>query len=144
MLRHAVVDGEQLTTRAYVRTFWSEQCAGILNVTHVHAVFHAGSMLEGGGQILRNAASLAAVTGQSLTVEKIRAGRANPGLSPQHLTGLQLTAAVSQGVLEGGLVRSTCITLQPGPSISVGEYTADTKTAGRSASPAQPIPLSFA
>lgn len=99
-----------------------------------------GSQLEGGGQILRNAAALAAVTGTQLTVEKIRAGtqrqdarphartrpagmcthastrraagRSPPGLSPQHLTGLQLIAAMSSGTLQGGSVRSTRIHLR--------------------------------
>ena len=33
-----------------------------------------GSILEGGGQILRNAAALAAITGKSIHVDKIRAG----------------------------------------------------------------------
>lgn len=34
----------------------------------------AGSLLEGGGQILRNASALAAITGSSIQVDKIRAG----------------------------------------------------------------------
>ena len=51
----------------------------------------AGSMLEGGGQILRNAAALAAITGARLKVLDIRAGRKNPGLRPQHLAGLQVS-----------------------------------------------------
>ena len=33
-----------------------------------------GSILEGGGQILRNAAALAAITGKRIHVDKIRAG----------------------------------------------------------------------
>jgi hypothetical protein len=34
----------------------------------------AGSLLEGGGQILRNSSALAAITGSSIQVDKIRAG----------------------------------------------------------------------
>lgn len=45
-------------------------------------------MLEGGGQILRNATALASITGSAIAVDNIRAGRKQPGLSPQHLTGL--------------------------------------------------------
>jgi len=35
----------------------------------------AGSLLEGGGQILRNATALSAITGKSIQVDKIRAGQ---------------------------------------------------------------------
>ena len=61
-----------------------------------------GSMLEGGGQILRNSAALAAITGQAVHVTKIRAGRSKPGLRPQHAAGMQLVAQLSHGQLEGG------------------------------------------
>lgn len=58
----------------------------------------AGSMLEGGGQILRNAAALAAITGARLKVLDIRAGRKNPGLRPQHLAGLQVTSSAHESI----------------------------------------------
>jgi len=44
-----------------------------------------GSYLEGGGQILRNALALSALTGKSFSVSDIRKGRCNPGLKAQHL-----------------------------------------------------------
>ncbi|KAG1671914.1 hypothetical protein FOA52_003481 [Chlamydomonas sp. UWO 241] len=88
-----------------------------------------GSILEGGGQILRNAAALAAITGTHVTVENIRAGRTKPGLRPQHLTGLQLVARLSCGQLDGGAVGSRTISLAPS-SLCAGEYEADTGTAG--------------
>ena len=73
-----------------------------------------GSHGEGGGQILRNAAALAAITGTPLRVHSIRAGRApKPGLRPQHLGGLQLVAALSGFELRGGVVGSSEITLLP-------------------------------
>lgn len=52
-----------------------------------------------------------------------------PGLRPQHLTGLQLVAALCGGQLLGGEVGSSCITLSPGPLVC-SHHTADTKTAG--------------
>ena len=58
----------------------------------------AGSMLEGGGQILRNAAALAAITGARLKVLDIRAGRKNPGLRPQHLAGLQVFPSAHESI----------------------------------------------
>ena len=88
-----------------------------------------GSMLEGGGQILRNASALAAITGRPIKVDRIRAGRDRPGLRPQHLTGLEMTRELSAGQLEGGAVGSQCITLRPGPLRS-GSHVGDTGTAG--------------
>ncbi|KAK7502271.1 hypothetical protein BaRGS_00006635 [Batillaria attramentaria] len=88
-----------------------------------------GGALEGGGQILRNAAALSCLLGQPITVNNIRAGRSNPGLRPQHLTGLQLISQLCGGKLSGVNVGSTEITFHPGP-IKAGSYTADTKTAG--------------
>ena len=49
-----------------------------------------GSLLEGGGQIVRVAAALSAATGREVRVENVRAGRPKPGLATQHLAGLRL------------------------------------------------------
>jgi len=38
-----------------------------------------GSILEGGGQILRNSFALSAILTKPIFVDKIRAGRDNPG-----------------------------------------------------------------
>lgn len=51
-----------------------------------------GSYGEGGGQILRTSLSLAAITGQPIRIERIRAGRQKPGLAAQHLTALRAAA----------------------------------------------------
>jgi RNA 3'-terminal phosphate cyclase (ATP) len=56
-------------------------------------------------------------------------GRKNPGLSPQHLTGLRLVAAMCRGRLTGAAVRSSEVALTPGP-LTCGAYLADTGTAG--------------
>ncbi|EFJ50490.1 hypothetical protein VOLCADRAFT_80268 [Volvox carteri f. nagariensis] len=89
-------------------------------------------MLEGGGQILRNASAMAAITGVSVAVDRIRAKRTRPGLQPQHLTGLKLVEALCGGHLEGGHVGSSNIILRPGtlPCCGGSSFSADTKTAG--------------
>ena len=87
-------------------------------------------MLEGGGQILRNAASLSAVTRQSITVTDIRAKRSKPGLRPQHLTGVQLVSSLCGGTCQGCEVGSTEITLTPGDLQCTATAAADTGTAG--------------
>lgn len=90
-----------------------------------------GSVLEGGGQILRNSIAYAALLGYPLEIENIRAGRSKPGLRPQHLTGIQLTARMVGGTLEGDKVQSMKIKFQPGKTKpDQKEFSADTKTAG--------------
>ncbi len=89
----------------------------------------AGSMLEGGGQILRNAAALAAITAVPIKVANIRAGRSKPGLRAQHLAGLQLVAEVCQAKLTGSTIGSQQISLRP-RHLTSGHHVGDTKTAG--------------
>jgi len=50
-----------------------------------------GSILEGGGQILRNSVALAALLSKELTINRIRNGRKPPGLKNQHRTGTHLS-----------------------------------------------------
>ncbi|KAH8863660.1 RNA 3'-terminal phosphate cyclase [Schistosoma japonicum] len=88
-----------------------------------------GSVMEGGGQILRNAVSISAITRRPIEVHSIRAGRCNPGLRSQHLAALKLTESVCCGRLSFCDVGSTKIRLFPG-QVSPGFYEADAKTAG--------------
>ncbi|XP_035863618.1 RNA 3'-terminal phosphate cyclase [Sander lucioperca] len=88
-----------------------------------------GSVMEGGGQILRVSAALSCITGTSVKISKIRAGRSSPGLRPQHLSGLQLVSDLCSGSLQGASIGSTDISLTPG-KIQAGNHTADPQTAG--------------
>ncbi|CAF0854679.1 unnamed protein product [Adineta ricciae] len=88
-----------------------------------------GSYLEGGGQILRNSTALSVLLDIPIRVEKIRAGRAQGGLRPQHLTGIQLLAQLSEAKLHNGNIGATEIYFTP-KTIKGGNYLADTKTAG--------------
>lgn len=83
-----------------------------------------GSFGEGGGQILRTSLSLAAVTGQSVTIENIRANRPKPGLRPQHLTGALAVAEICGGELVGARESSARLTFTPG-KVKPGEYEFD-------------------
>jgi RNA 3'-terminal phosphate cyclase (ATP) len=77
-------------------------------------LFLKGSYGEGGGQILRTALSLAAVTGTPVRIEAIRAGRPKPGLRPQHLTAVNAVAQVSQAEVTGARLGSQELTFRPG------------------------------
>src|SRR4030042_5521496 len=72
-----------------------------------------GSYLEGGGQILRTACALSAVTKKPCRVFNIRKGRGKPGLMPQHLLGLQALAKLSNTELEGDKLGSEEIKFYP-------------------------------
>jgi len=93
-----------------------------------------GSHGEGGGQILRTGLTLAALTEQPVRVERIRAGRKNPGLRPQHLTAVRAAAAVCQARLEGDALGSQTLSFLPGGPARPGEYTFDVAKVARGGS----------
>ncbi|MFH0851052.1 MAG: RNA 3'-terminal phosphate cyclase [Candidatus Bathyarchaeota archaeon] len=88
-----------------------------------------GSMMEGGGQLLRMATAYSAIRGEPIHVTDIRAGRSDPGLKPQHLTTLQAAAEMCRAELTGARPGSREIWFKPGP-IRGGEYSFDIGTAG--------------
>ncbi|XP_053614265.1 RNA 3'-terminal phosphate cyclase [Plodia interpunctella] len=88
-----------------------------------------GSVLEGGGQILRIAISLSALLRRPVRVSHIRAGRKKPGLAAQHLNGIKLVGEMCQAKMKGVSIGSTQIEFWPGKIIG-GQYMANTKTAG--------------
>ena len=73
-----------------------------------------GSIGEAGGQILRTACALSAVTKNPCLVYNIRKGRGKPGLMPQHLAGIQSLARLCNGRLEGDELGSQEIKFYPG------------------------------
>ena len=91
-----------------------------------------GSYGEGGGQILRTALSLAALTGVPVRIERIRAGRAKPGLRPQHLTAVQAVARVCQAEVTGVRLGSQALTFRP-RTLKGGHYVFDVAETTRSA-----------
>lgn len=72
-----------------------------------------GSYGEGGGQLVRTALSLAALLGESVKITDIRAGRAKPGLRPQHLTAVKALAQISHGEVAGAALGSRELTFKP-------------------------------
>jgi len=88
-----------------------------------------GSYGEGGGQVLRTAVALAAVLSKEIHVFNIRAGREEPGLRPQHMTGVKAAAELCSGHLEGLGVGSTEFVFRPG-KLRAGTFRFDVGTAG--------------
>jgi RNA 3'-terminal phosphate cyclase (ATP) len=88
-----------------------------------------GSFGEGGGQILRTALGLSLFTGQPFRIEKVRAGRRNPGLLRQHLTAVKAAAKIGQAEVAGANIGSTQLTFTPG-RVAHGDYQFAVGTAG--------------
>lgn len=88
-----------------------------------------GSQGEGGGQILRTSLALSVATGQPVAIEKIRAGRAKPGLMRQHLACVHAAAEISGAQVEGAELGSQSLRFAPG-SARAGEYSFTIASAG--------------
>jgi len=88
-----------------------------------------GSYGEAGGQIIRTAIALSAVTGKECRIENIRAGRCNPGLQAQHLTGVLAVAKLCNAKLKGAEICSKEIEFVPNKILG-GSYSFNVGTAG--------------
>jgi len=73
-----------------------------------------GSHGEGGGQILRSALTLSAITQKPIQIENIRHNRKVPGLRPSHLSTIKLLGKICNAKIDGLAVGSTSITFTPG------------------------------
>lgn len=88
-----------------------------------------GSIGEGGGQILRTSLALSLITGKPFRIEKIRAGRRNPGLLRQHLTSVKAAEEIGRAEISGASLGSAQLTFKPGKT-TAGEYHFAIGTAG--------------
>jgi len=88
-----------------------------------------GSTMEGGGQILRTAVTLSAITHTPVLVHSIRAKRSPSGLRPQHLAAIRAAAEVCSARLEGASIGSSKIVFEPQDAVG-GRYEFDVGTAG--------------
>jgi RNA 3'-terminal phosphate cyclase (ATP) len=88
-----------------------------------------GSVLEGGGQILRGAVALSALSRTPVEVVRIRVRRGKPGLASQHIAAIQAVASACGATCEGLRLGSDRIVFRPGLPVS-HEVRADVGTAG--------------
>ncbi len=73
-----------------------------------------GSYLEGGGQIVRTAVALSAITGKEVKVFNIRKGREKPGLKDQHLHLISALKELCNAEVEGLSIGSEFLIFKPG------------------------------
>jgi RNA 3'-terminal phosphate cyclase (ATP) len=88
-----------------------------------------GSHGEGGGQLLRTAVALSAVTGTAIHISSIRGKRDRAGLAPQHLTAVRAVAELCGARVDGLALRLQQLMFTPG-QIRSGEFSFDVGTAG--------------
>jgi len=88
-----------------------------------------GSYGEGGGQIVRNAVALSAITGEPVTIDRIRAGRDKPGLAAQHIGAVRAVMGTCDADVEGISAGSSTLTFVP-EKLKLCTVTVDVGTAG--------------
>lgn len=88
-----------------------------------------GSYGEGGGQLLRLAVALSAITGIGVRITNIRARRDKPGLAAQHFAGVLAVGKLCGARIEGLTLRSQEIMFEP-TTLRGGGYRFDVGTAG--------------
>jgi len=89
-----------------------------------------GSVGEGGGQILRTALALSAVSGRAFAIDRVRANRIKPGLRPQHREAARAMARIVDGRLAGDDLGSTALEFTPRQPPRAGTWAFDIGTAG--------------
>lgn len=90
-----------------------------------------GSTGEGGGQVVRTSLALAAVRGERLVIENVRANRDEPGLKAQHLACVRALADMTEATVEGDEQASERVVFEPAEDAPRGgEYEVEVGTAG--------------
>ncbi|MDD1714549.1 MAG: RNA 3'-terminal phosphate cyclase, partial [Methanoregulaceae archaeon] len=88
-----------------------------------------GSRLEGGGQIVRTAVALSALTGIPVELLRIRENRKRPGLGNQHCAAVRAVAATCDARVLGNSPGSRTLRFIPGAPRNT-DITVDVGTAG--------------
>jgi RNA 3'-phosphate cyclase len=88
-----------------------------------------GSLMEGGGQLLRMATTYSAIIGEPVRITKVRANRNQPGLKPQHFSTLKAVAELCSAETKGLEIGSREIEFHPG-KIGSGVFEFNIGTAG--------------
>ena len=107
------------------RTSRSSSSTGNADGAVSDAVSLDGSHGEGGGQILRTALTLSALSGRPFRATKVRAGRDRPGLRPQHLAAVRACAQICDARVTGDQLGSQVLLFHPASAPKSGHYVFD-------------------
>jgi RNA 3'-terminal phosphate cyclase (ATP) len=88
-----------------------------------------GSFGEGGGQIVRTAVALSALTGKDVRITKIRQGRPKSGLAAQHAHAIRTLAGICDAEIKGAEGGSSEVVFSP-KTIRGGSRRVEIGTAG--------------
>lgn len=102
--------------------------SGAETIQKSHHIHLDGRTLEGGGQLVRIALGLSALTGRAVTIDHVRGNRGGKtGLKASHAAAVKLLAEISGSHVSDGNVGSKCLTFTP-PQASTeeDEQSADT------------------
>lgn len=103
-----------------------------------------GRTLEGGGQLVRNAVALSALTSKPVTISKIRGGRpGRGGLRPSHTAAVNFLLDVCGGKADGACQGSSELTFYPRgrEAASATETGSSAKTPGLYKTPTEALPI---
>lgn len=89
-----------------------------------------GAQMSGSGTIVRYAVALAALLGKPIRIIHARERRREPGLRPQHVTGVRACAGLCGATVEGVEVGSRTFDFVPGSHIRGGQFDWDIGSAG--------------
>ncbi len=98
-----------------------------------------GGYHEGGGQIVRTAVGLSALTGKEIRIDNIRAKRPKPGLSFQHVCAVNAVAQMCSARTKGVFVGSKSMEFLPGKYAGLKKIKVKIPTAGSIGLVLQPL-----
>ena len=84
---------------------------------------------DGGGQVVRTAVTLSALSGRAVTVGDVRGARSTPGMRPQHVAAVEAAAALCSATVEGATTGADALVFDPGP-LRADDVAVDVGTAG--------------
>lgn len=84
---------------------------------------------DGGGQVVRTAVTLSALSGRAVTVEDVRGDRSTSGMRPQHVAAVEAAAALCSATVEGTTTGADALVFDPGP-LRADDVAVDVGTAG--------------